>query len=322
VRHLLDAGDAVTDPRALHAALVRGRLAVEKRWAEGVEREHEPAEEVLTDRLLGAAHPEVAYAWFNQRQEGLVGADWLWWFVDEIGEAFGLLVQAKKLVRVGEKWKVGIDYESSGELQIKRLLRTSDELDVPAAYVLYSGDSSYRVGLTCGFDHVDGCERCARSGVTILPALEAESLVGTWAAGADLYRSARPLEDLAALNTERVYDLNLKTVTPALKQFLLMPQTGSRSVARELFRQVSGLRSAQLSHAADAQVDVGSVDIGSVPIFAVLPADRGHMSRPYYPHVLQGLRTELPAEVVALFAGEPAAATLFEHLAGAALLRI
>ena len=305
----------MTDERELHAALVRGRVAVERRWAAGIEQDHEPGEEVLTDLLLQAAHPEVLHAWFNQAQEGEVGADWLWWFVDGGGEAFGLLVQAKKLVRDGDKWRTGIDYESGGELQIAKLLRSSDELRVPAAYVLYTGDPTYREGLTCGLDHVDDCDRCARSGTTILSALEAEAYVRTWGSGRDLYQTARPLEDLALPNSEGVRDLNMASVQADLKAFLLVPQSGSRSVAKEVFRRVSRLRSEQFSAAA------ADLDTASVPIFSNLPADRGHMSRPYFRHVLQGLRTELPPAVIALFAGDRGADRLFAGLGGVALLR-
>jgi len=54
-------------------------------------------ETTITGIVLQHAHPTVKFVDFNQRQEGATGADWLWWWVDATGEAFGMLVQAKRL---------------------------------------------------------------------------------------------------------------------------------------------------------------------------------------------------------------------------------
>jgi len=129
--------------------------------------------------------------------------------------------------------------------------------------------------------------RQQRRGLRPLGALlRGNRVVGTWGAATDLFRIAQPLEDLVAPNADPVLDLNLHGAASDLKEFLLRPQTGSRSVAKELFRRVSALRSRSLSHAVPDPLDVESV-----PIFAILPSDRGHMSRPYFHHVLRGLRT-------------------------------
>lgn len=308
----------MTDLGDLHAALMRGRQAVDARWAAGVDQDHEPGEEVLTDLLLTSAHPEVSYAWFNQKQEGEVGADWLWWFVDKTAECFGVLIQAKKLKRVGDRWTVDIEYRSGDELQIRRLMRTADDLKVPAAYVLYTGDVAYRTGLSCGRDHADeGCDRCARAGVSILAALAALSYLGMGYAGDEIYTVATPLEDLVVPNPERLLDTHWQTVAPELKEFLLTTQSGSRSVAKELFRQISDRRRGQLSLAMP-----DTFDLGSLPIFTNLPTDQGHMSRPYWPHVFRSLRTQLPDNIAALIAGEGGATAPFVDLAGVAVFTI
>jgi hypothetical protein len=47
--------------------------------------DHEPSEEELTVTYIEAASARISYAQFNPREEGRVGADWFWWFLDSTG---------------------------------------------------------------------------------------------------------------------------------------------------------------------------------------------------------------------------------------------
>ncbi|MGH3441171.1 MAG: hypothetical protein ACRDUY_03830 [Nitriliruptorales bacterium] len=300
-------------------ALVRAREAVDANWVARRRQGHEPDENEQTNTLLRAGHPEVLYQQLKPHEEGKIGADWLWWFVDNSGECFGLLVQAKKLTRTDRGWALDVAYESGDELQIHKLLRAADHFQVPAAYVLYAGDGEYRNGLTCGRAHeVVDCGTCARAGVSILAALCVNSYLTMQYTAEEVFASAMPLEDLVRDDGGQLRDLNLRTVTPELRMFLLMEQDGARRVAKELLRQISNLRTGQLGAVAEE-----TVDLGAEPIFTELPADRGHLSRPYFPHVLQGLRHALPSPVSALLTeDDPAAVLEFEGLDGVALFRV
>ncbi len=94
-------------------------------------------EETVSEILWQAARPHVMYGDFTKRQEGVVGADWLWWWIDGSGEAFGMLVQAKRLHRIGGRWTVG--FRDKNGQQMADLFRTADLFQVPAAYVVYLG---------------------------------------------------------------------------------------------------------------------------------------------------------------------------------------
>jgi len=59
---------------------------------------HSWDEVTATQQLCMAASPPIVYAEFTGTQEDGVGADWLWWWIDTTGEAFGMLVRAKKQV--------------------------------------------------------------------------------------------------------------------------------------------------------------------------------------------------------------------------------
>ena len=76
------------------------------------------AEESVTDVAVHKGRPEVQVVQFSRHQEGGgVGADYLWWFLEEVtGECFGMLVQAKRLSRTGTRWTVDIGHRSGQQL--------------------------------------------------------------------------------------------------------------------------------------------------------------------------------------------------------------
>jgi hypothetical protein len=312
--------------------LAAGRKAVDSHVAVRAAQGHDAREDTLTEILLSvAAVPgRVRYAQFNQNEEGLVGADWLWWFVDDTGEGFGLLVQAKRLKFEHSQPTIDFGYQSGGESQMDKLLRAADIFGVPAAYVLYCGDRAFRGDLTCGPEHSEvSCNLCDRAGVSIIAGLCASEAVknnapvavidlGGSGAGRDAFVASIPIEDLADARPTglQIADPNLDVASEELTSFLLTPQAGSRQVAKQFFERVSHLRRSSFSHAAPA-----ATVAASTPVFGEVPRDTGHFAVPYFEHILRGLRSALPAEVLAVVHGEEVPAG-YEDLAGVAVFDV
>lgn len=290
------------------AGLAAGRAAAEDQmrlsWSQG----HMWKETTVTDILCANSSPPLKYAEFTQFEENAVGADWVWWWIDSsTGEAFGMLVQAKRLeCSRGNRWSVNFGYQPrSGEGdQVTRLLLAARHLNISAGYLVYSGDKLYRrnleCGLTCGGE-LD-CARCEQISVAFTSGLMAAEIAfeqdfnGTindlgW---------AMPLDALADPRTiaQPFFDINDECIGTELRDFLRKPQSDARHVARAIFEQVSNKRKQQFA-ALDSKIS--TVDGG--PIFRDLPVDRGHLREPYWPFVLRGLRKKAPQYVHDIAAG-------------------
>lgn len=304
-------------------ALSHARWMVDSRWAARVQQGHEPDEPELTSELLLGAGSRLRYVQFSIPQENRLGADWLWWFVSTNGECFGALLQAKKLKRKGNGWSVDLGYtpRKGGEGQLTTLLQTADRLKVPAGYILYCGDPSYRRGLDCGKGHQgEECDRCGRSGVTVLAGPCAKYLAQSGRSGRDIFQISRPLEDIVGPANERVLDLHLRSLDEDIRNLLSTPQVEARAVAKHFFAQAARMR---LGHFRGAAAGLACRVLPGVgQIFPILPLDPGHFGLSYYEHTFRGLRSELPEHVSELVAtagltsAPPADPTLFEGIQG------
>jgi len=228
-----------------------------------------------------------------------------------------MLVQAKRLkVRADGRFTIDFGYKS-GE-QMANLFKTSDMFDVPATYVLYLGSPEFRHGVGCA-DHSVDCERCHRSSVSLLTALQAdftrESPVD---AASEALTESIPLEDLVDPEQAptQIVDLNLKAADRELQKFLMLGQSGARQVARKIFSGVAAMRNRQF---ALVQQDRQRID--GAAVFQDLPLDYGHFRRPYYPHVLRGLRVEPPDCVVDALENRPMATWVSDQIGGLVLIR-
>lgn len=311
--------DQSLGPVDLRTSLIKARAAVDQHWRERMASGHEPTETELTITYCEAAKSRITYVQFNPAQEGRVGADWFWWFLDSSGECFGVLIQAKKLLRRGSRWHIDFGYQSGHRRQLYKLLDAADLLDVPAAYVLYCGDTEYRRELACGPQHVAfPCPLCERSSVSALSGPCAKYAVEYDWTAERAFQRADPLEDLIAPEGDdpRVLDLNIRAVPSDLREFLLRPQSGARQVAKRFFAQVTNLRREAFATA----VSLLAPPI-SGRIFEVTPTDQGHFGLAYYDHVLRGLRHSLPDDIRALIQdGEVPDSNEYAGLAGIAVV--
>ncbi|MGI5192106.1 hypothetical protein ACQEVY_00305 [Streptomyces sp. CA-288835] len=279
--------------QSVRDALTRGRTAVDdftRTWLS----QGNPTwpEETATVLLLMAVHPELSYTAFTRREESRIGADWLWWFSDSTTrEAFGLLVQAKNLKNSGRRFTIDYTYKQGD--QQRALLRAADLLQVPAAYVLYCGDVDYRRALDCDQGHAGSvaCTQDPRAGVSVLSALLAEYMVGLSAgdlAAASMHASV-PLEELTVWAQQPWHHRGL--LREEMAEFLLRPQQGARLVAKRLLTVLDNYRQRQF---LSAEYNHSRLDVEDAVFAGGLPDDRGHYTRPYFPHVLRGLRRSLP----------------------------
>ena len=274
---------------------------------------HHADEELQTHWLCDAAWPRIEYAQFNRIEEGVVGADWLWWFLDAGGECFGILIQAKKLRgRPGHR-TIDLAYPDGTRGQMRRLFAAANHFDVPAGYILYCGDHRQRADLACVAHDPPTCPRSVRASVSVLSALAASTVLSLaidhqrGQLAIDAYRRSVPLEDMVRPAPHPVFDLNLRVAGPDLREFLLQPQNGARGVAKRFFTVISEIRKGQFTAR-----HVESLSRSGDAVFNELPADAGHFGLPYFDHVLRGLRRSLPDYVTRLIqpAAEPPPAGL------------
>ncbi|CRK56919.1 hypothetical protein [Alloactinosynnema sp. L-07] len=296
------------------ATLAAARRAAESFMSDMQRLELPWPEEHVTSVLWRAAAPVIKTAAFTSAQEGAVGADWLWWWIDSEGYCFGMLVQAKKLHRRGSRFTVDFGYRDGK--QMGRLFETAELFAVPAVYALYCGDVDYRAGLSCGPQHRDPCARCSKAGVSMLAGLLAEQAGHDprYAAEEALGHSVA-LEDLAdpTVAAGPIVDLNWRATEPQLRAFLAQGQQGAKHVARTIFSTVSRARAGMFSVAVEDHVNT---DVPGEPVFPVLPMDRGHLRVPYFPHILRGLRTTPPGYVQDVLAGVEPPAWVRDKVAG------
>jgi hypothetical protein len=313
-----DPADSEIRPRTPVGALVAARAAVESHWRRRWNQGVLASEVEQTGLLLAECGDRLNYVQFAAREEHRVGADWLWWFVDDKDEAFGLLVQAKRLHRTSSGWRLDVGYRTSdGTRQIDRLLSAADALDVPAAYTLYCGTADYRQDLKCDGEHVEECARCRDSAVTFVAAVIAEWLLRRPSIAESAFARSRPIEQLLTDAADRqIYLIGLRTLSADLRDYLATPQVGCRAVAKSVLAQVVDAAMGQTRAKSSERLT-----LGSAAVFDKVPDDRAHFARPYLQHVLRGLRNELPLDVRRVIEGHPPPAH-YAELAGLAVLRV
>jgi hypothetical protein len=277
-------------------------------------------EESVTDISIHKGLPHVRVTQFNRREEGALGADYLWWWLDEDStECFGMLVQAKRLNQATGRWTVDIGHR--GGKQLGDLRRTARYFEVPAMFAVYTGGLIFRRDLPCFHDKEPNCLGCRRMAISIISAYQ---IWASWESPVEtatmVLNDSIPLENLVdpALPAEAVWDLNLRAITsPELRSFLLQGQRGPREVAKRIFAAVSRQRSTSFS-AAIAE----PTTIASDPIFPVVPRDTGHYPNSYFEHFLRGLRTNPPSYVRDIQEDRPTPPEIADRVAGVVVITV
>ena len=160
----------------LLSALTRARMVAEDHMTGANRVGISWREETISELLWVNAQPFVRCADFSRHEENVVGADWLWWWVDDRGECFGMLVQAKRLHH--REGQPQLDFRHNGGQQMTRLFSVADRLQVPAVYALYFGGIEFH-GMRCGKRHTSNCARCRRASISMITALQAELASGS-----------------------------------------------------------------------------------------------------------------------------------------------
>nr|BEK71551.1 hypothetical protein KPHV_87780 [Kitasatospora purpeofusca] len=319
----------ITDPLAAAAPREqRAALVAARRFVAGLQERRLRGgrgllkETTATQVLLEAAAPEVEYYEFTIAEEARIGADWLWVWLDPAGGCFMLLVQAKSFKAENRRLAVDLGYRSGKRqvLQMDLLLESSRVFGVPFAYVVYTGTRDFRTTLECTASHPNGLCR-DREGVDVLwlaglaaHSIQTRARPGEWAG--DVMHRGLPLEDMLGTGgpLPPLHDLNLRNnraLPEELRELIAAPQGPAQTAARMILSQISPIRMGQFS-----LVDETLVDLPGGALFPRLPRDRGHLPVPYLPHVLGGLRAEVPGYVADVLAGQMPPDWVTERLAG------
>ncbi|GAB3428387.1 DUF6615 family protein [Flindersiella endophytica] len=275
-------------------AFTRIREAAEQHMDERERRKLDWSEETVTEVCSHMGYPEVRVIPFTRRQEGTIGADYLWWFLDQTSSiCFGMLVQAKRLTRQNGQWKVDIRHKMGK--QLADLVATADQLHVPAMYGVYTGGQVFRADLNCFHDKAPDCLGCRRMAISVISAYQLDTVMSAVDTADIVFNESLPLEDLVdpSLPGGLVWDVNLKKIPPGqLRDFLRKDQDGPREIAKRIFKAVCEHRMGAFT-AASAE----PISVPGAPLFPEVPEDSGHFPGPYYRHFLQGLRESTPAYV-------------------------
>jgi len=311
----------------LLAAFTRGRSELDSYVRQSAAQDHTWNEESATERLIMAAHPEAQYVVFSRAHEEAIGADWLWWFLDQSGECFGALVQAKKLT-VGQH-SFSVDFKHPGGpqkgKQLADLLAASDIFKVPAVYAVYCGDPAHRGGdkMCPTVDRGDPCQRCERASVLLFTALAAQELLdeAPSKAGAIAFKKGVPLEDTIdpAVPAPEVSDVYRFAMDDGFAALLDNPQTGPRDIAKAMFGTVREVREQMLLKFVKDRIDLGPEAVFS-SVFAGGDQLGDHLLP--YAHILRGLRRQLPQYVTDVLSGGELPREYAPYLAGLAVIRI
>jgi hypothetical protein len=304
---------------ALLSAFGRVRVAAEQYMDERDRAGLGWAEESVTDIAVHKGLPEVQVVQFNRQQEGGgVGADYLWWWLDQASdECFGMLVQAKRLHRTANRWTVDIRHRAGQ--QLVDLSKTASHFEVPAMFAVYTGGQLFRDDLPCLHDKEPDCVSCQRMAISIISLYQ---LWAGWESPIDtatmVLNDSIPLESLVdpTLAAGTIRDLNLRKIaSPELRSFLLDNQEGPREIAKRIFAAVSRQRATSFS-AAIAE----PITLASEPIFPVVPRDTGHFPNSYFEHFLRGLRRNPPPYVRDIQENRPTPPEISSRVAGVILI--
>jgi len=261
-------------------------------------------ETAITEIVISRAAKAANVLSFTQPGESVSGADWIWWWVDG-NSAYGMLVQAKRMTTQRGKWHFDFGYRNG--TQRMRLISSAASLELVPVYALYLGTADYRNREPCPEGHrTRHCLACAKRSVSLMPALLADQVIVD--NSRITYERSVALEEMFTPDsTGALFIPELKKqLAPELDEFMRMPQTGSRAVAKAMIVRVLKTRIGQFNRVStpvDSAIRGGGHDhLG--PIFPEMPADEGHWGIPYFEHILEPLQHSPPDYVLEIDSGD------------------
>ncbi|MGW4330338.1 hypothetical protein ACWEKR_31165 [Nocardia sp. NPDC004573] len=265
------------------------------------------SETTITEIVTAHTSRAVTVVPFTQRAEVLSGADWVWWWVDG-ADAYGMLVQAKRVTVTRSKWNFDFGYGARGAARSQRevLRSAAAALGLLPVYALYLGTGGYRRWERCPDVHRSGrCVHCVKRTLSLMPALLADELLVSDAAST--YGRSVALEDMWTRPpaSPPLIPALKNQLAPELSDFLQNRQDGTRAVARSMIDRVLRARSEQFSAVSTSVVSAhygGHDQLGSV--FCDVPDDTGHWGLRYFEHTLNPLRHAPPGYVLEITAGD------------------
>lgn len=267
---------------------------------------------------------------FTQRAEALSGADWVWWWVDG-ADAYGMLVQAKRVTVTGNRWSFDFGYKARGAVRRRQrevLRSTAAALGLLPVYALYLGTGAYRRWERCSEGHRSGrCLSCVKRTISLMPALLADELIVSDATST--YVRSVALEDLLA--PPRASALLIpaleRQLLPELVDFLQKRQDGTRAVARSMIDRVLRVRFERFdeSSTSAARAHYGVPDQFD-SVFGDALDDTGRWGVRDFEHTHNPLRHSPPDYVQQITAGDfdedRLALDMPENIAGIVVVRV
>lgn len=164
------------------------------------------SEETITETNLlelSVMLPNLRISTHTRKEESRSGADWEWW-IEGNTRWFGMLLQAKKLHRIGTSGNSGYGFgyapqSGNGDLQVDRLILTAEARTVhklAPVYALYNGTDEPTAHDHCPL-RTSGLVSPAAGGITAASAYTVQQLAEAHASRSGRYRdvplaAARP----------------------------------------------------------------------------------------------------------------------------------
>ncbi|PAY24288.1 hypothetical protein CEY15_04705 [Dietzia natronolimnaea] len=268
----------------IDAAFRRARIHAVRQMSACEQAELRWSETSITEIVMAYAAQAATVVPFTQNAEARSGADWVWWWIDG-DEAYGMLVQAKRVTVSDSQWMFDFGYKVSGtgRTQHEVLHDAARLLDLLPTYALYLGTGDYRSWQRCSSVHRSGrCLACVKRSISLMPALLADgALVRD---SVSTYERSVALEDLtsSAISAAPLIPALKRQLGPELSEFLTYRQDGTRAVARGMIDRVLQARLGQASTLDTSDsARTGEHDrLGSV--FSEFPNDTGHWNQSYF----------------------------------------
>ena len=139
-------------------------------------------EETLTDQIilsLKLRHQhDISIIEFTKHQEGKIGADWEWWFVEDSGRSIGMRIQAK-IISIANSCFNHLHYQKQYSIpQCEKLIMQAERKQLSPLYCLYTTADNIHPTFGCSLLDAYTVRSLRSKGTSDLLALR--SLITPW----------------------------------------------------------------------------------------------------------------------------------------------